>query len=201
MAALPATATSAEVVTRYEISRQQAGKTEVIGYYDYVRAGRSIAMRDSRNGFWDVWQRADDGRVGLERVVPALSSFVEIESGELAARNLTVDWDVLQQPFAPSVIDKCRSGEADSNFRCETDWSGDIKALRFLSEQTIEEWKAVDVSDSDRLSLISMLSMPQGYQRWDAADFGDQESLPALREFQKAARLEALLGAHQDHAH
>jgi hypothetical protein len=199
--AVPACAAGPNMVVRFEITQRHDSDVKVLGHFDFVRSERDIAMRDSRNGFWDIWQKSDDGRVSLNRVVPALSAFVEIESGELASRNLSVEWTSLRQPFAPSVVQACFKSPANAGIACDVDSNGQITAVRFSSGKSVEEWKAVDIPQTELAKVESSVSAPVGFHRWDAADFGDQENLPALREFQKAAKLDVLLGGHSEHAH
>lgn len=187
--------------SHYEIAKLEGGTWIVVGQFEHVRTDRRVAMRDSRNGYWDIWQRGDGGRVGLERVVPSLEAFVEIDSGELSARNLTFDWDALSEPFPPSIMQACRSGSSTTETECEIDAAGRVTRLRFRVGGSYEEWRMLNIPGTDEPKTEAILSAPKSFHRWDAADFGDQENLPALRDFQKAARLESLFGTHSDHAH
>lgn len=198
----PVAAVQPSVVTRIEIATIRDGQRVVIGEFDHVRADRRVAMRDSRNGYWDIWQIGEDGRVSLERVVPGLGAFVEFDSGELLARDINIKWTDLEQPWRPEILRGCRSDTKERGFSCELDNAGNIIAVSFPLGAVVEEWRAkvVDATGAP-VESGAILSAPPTFHRWDAADFGDQENLPALREFQKAARLEALSGTHSEHAH
>jgi hypothetical protein len=171
--------------------------------WTFVREPNRIGV--SKGNVDELWQRAPNGSVSLQRVFHDVQRVVDYSAGELRSLGIDADWAALSNFSVPRIGGPTTTANANPNANAdpsEVAWNADAQlpsrwthALRRGATARYEliAWHATAPADWTLPGARSA-----NYPHIDAADFGDMQYDPAVR---KAEAFDVRAGWRGAHAH
>ena len=199
------------LAARFRVTWTARGQPAQVQQWQLQRSATEISWIKG-GGREDIW-RLDPSGIRLERVLRRDRHLIDYSAGELRTLGVQIDWQALGSLFDPADLARlrclhCAKAGAWPHYRGDLD--GEQVDLRWdpvarLPVQLLRRSKAGQVLYQRlALSAAAPADWPRAgadsadFQRLDAADFGDMEYNPVVR--QEQAR-DALAGWRQPQPH
>jgi hypothetical protein len=160
------------VAARYRVTWTDADGSLSRQQWFFLRQPQQVAL--VKGDVEEIWRRDPrNGDVSLLRVWRAQRLLVDYPAGELRALNVVADWRAL------SMLDhEHRPGEA---LDWDTTWQLPRRLLRQAGGRSLQ-WSLLDARASPAADWPIPAAAADGFDRLDAADFGDMEYDPRVRQ-------------------